>query len=78
MKGKEICLILDSFLILWIYFFLIMLFFDLEYIFREKLFWEILEIFPNLLVSRERERCVSRDRLDVYSLIIAAFEDSHV
>lgn len=45
---------------------------------REKLFWEILEIFPNLLVSRERERCVSRDRLDVYSLIIAAFEDSHV
>lgn len=22
---------------------------------REKLFWEILEIFPNLLASRERE-----------------------
>lgn len=40
----------------------------------EKLFWEILEIFPNLLVFRY----VSRDRLDVYSLIIAAFEDSHV
>lgn len=69
---------MDSFLILWIYFFLIMLFFDLEYILGKNCFGKFLEIFPNLLVSRERERCVSRDRLDVYSLIIAAFEDSHV